>query len=206
MSNNISYDFKPFGGTPIGSATGSGWPAGATTEKCLRTNRNTPSSTRMKRILFAGWGRVGKDEAAAHLAKITGLRYAGSFSWAALPYVAARLGQHPQVAWDTRHQNRKQWYDYCNDLRATDPTILARMVLANGDITAGIRDKVELEAVAAAHLFDKIIWVDRPGIPADPTVTYDRDHPAIDFQLSNHGSLEDFHFELRGMAKSWGML
>jgi len=153
------------------------------------------------KILFCGYGRAGKDEAAAYLAKITGLRYAGSFSWAALPYVAARLGLHPQVAWETRHQHRKQWYDYCNDLRKTDPTILARMVLAQGDIAAGIRDKVELEAVKAAGLFNRIVWVNRPQVPVDPTVTFDAFHPAIDSTLYNIESLEVYHSTLRAMAR-----
>lgn len=152
------------------------------------------------KILFCGYGRAGKDEAAAYLAKITGLRYAGSFSWAALPYVAARLGQHPQVAWETRHNHRRQWYDYCNELRATDPTILARMVLAQGDIAAGIRDKVELEAVKAASLFDRVIWIERPGIPEDPTVTFTKNHPVINEILYNSGTLEQFHKSIDTLA------
>lgn len=151
------------------------------------------------KILFCGYGRAGKDEAAAYLAKITGLRYAGSFSWAALPYVAARLGQHPQVAWETRHQHRKQWYGYCNELRAGDPTILARLVLASGDITAGLRDKVELDAVKAAKLFDRIVWVDREGNPEDPTVTFAaRD---CDEYVINHGTLAQFHRTLEQFAE-----
>lgn len=154
------------------------------------------------KILFCGYGRAGKDEAAAYLAKITGLRYAGSFSWAALPYVAARLGLHPQVAWETRHNHRKQWYDYCNDLRASDPTILARMVLAQGDIAAGIRDKAEIEAVSAARLFDKIVWIERPGTPEDPTLTFDRKHPAITRVIFNDGTLEDYHTTIHRWACS----
>ena len=153
------------------------------------------------KILFCGYGRAGKDEAAAYLAKITGLRYAGSFSWAALPYVAARLGLHPQVAWETRHQHRAAWYNYCNDLRASDPTILARMVIAQGDIAAGLRDKVELDAIKAERLFDKIIWVERPGIPADPTVTFSpRDCDAL---LANDGTLEEFHQEIARYAHNF---
>lgn len=158
------------------------------------------------KILFCGYGRAGKDEAAAYLAKITGLRYAGSFSWAALPYVAARLGQHPQVAWETRRNHRRQWYDYCNELRATDPTILARLVLQSGDITSGLRDKVELDAVKAAKLFDRIIWVNRLGIPADPTVTYQQTDVCIDRELYNGGSLEDFHQSIRALAEQIGLL
>lgn len=146
------------------------------------------------KLLFVGHGRAGKDEAAAYVAKITGLRYAGSFSWAVLPYIAARLGLHPQVAWETRHSMRKQWYAYCNDLRAADPTILARLVLAQGDVTAGLRDKVELDACKAARLFDRIVWIHRPGTPVDPTVTFGPQD--CDEILTNGGSLWDFHIEL----------
>lgn len=154
------------------------------------------------KLLFAGYGRAGKDEAAAYIAKITGLRYAGSFSWAALPYVAARLGLHPQVAWETRHTMRKQWYDYCNDLRASDPTILARLVLAQGDVTAGLRDKVELEACKAARLFDHIVWIDRPGTEVDPTVTFGPQD--CDEVLFNDGSLVKYHVDLDELCRSWG--
>lgn len=152
------------------------------------------------KILFCGYGRAGKDEAAAYLAKITGLRYAGSFSWAALPYVAARMGLHPQVCWETRHQNRKEWYDYCNDLRASDPALLARMVVAQGDIAAGLRAKVELDAVKAAKLFDRIVWIDRADNPVDPTVTFSP-HDCSEM-IANDGTLEEFHRSLRILASS----
>lgn len=154
------------------------------------------------KILFTGYGRAGKDEAAAYVAKITGLRYAGSFSWAALPYVAERLGLHPQVAWETRHTMRKQWYDYCNELRAPDATILARLVLAQGDVTAGLRDKVELDACKAAGLFDEIVWVERPGTPVDPTVTFGPQD--CDRILVNEGTLEEYHAKLHELCvEAW---
>lgn len=158
------------------------------------------------KILFVGWGRAGKDEAAAYISKITGLRYAGSFSWAALPYMAARLGIHPQLAWDTRHANRELWKSYCDELRKVDQTLFARMALQSGDICAGLRDKIELDAVAGAKLFDKIVWVHRPQVPCDPTVTYDSQHPAITDYIQNLGTLEQFHAGLDARARIWGLL
>jgi hypothetical protein len=158
------------------------------------------------KILFVGWGRAGKDEAASYLAKITGLRYAGSFSWAALPYMAARLGIHPQLAWETRHQNRELWKQYCDELRVVDQTLLARMALQSGDICAGLRDQIELDAVKAAGLFDKIIWIERPGIPEDSTVTFKRDDPAINFSIANDSSLEFFKANLRTLARDLRIL
>lgn len=160
--------------------------------------------TNMK-ILFVGWGRAGKDEAAAFLAKYTGLRYAGSFSWAALPYMAARLGIHPQLAWETRHQNRELWKSYCDELRRVDQTLLARMALQSGDICAGLRDQIELEAVKSARLFDRIVWIDREGTPEDVTVTFCRNHPAIDDWIPNHGTLEDFHWQIQMWANTEGL-
>ena len=158
------------------------------------------------KILFVGWGRAGKDEAAAYLAKITGLRYAGSFSWAALPYMAARLGIHPQLVWETRRQNRELWKSYCDELRRVDQTLLARMALQSGDICAGLRDQIELDAVYAANLFDQIVWVERTGIPKDPTVTFKSDDIAISHHIQNVGTLEEFHAGLDARARIWGLL
>ena len=157
------------------------------------------------KLLFVGWGRAGKDEAAAYLAKITGLRYAGSFSWAALPYMAARLGIHPQLAWETRHQNRELWKKYCDELRVVDQTLLARMALQSGDICAGLRDEIELDAVHDAALFDAIVWVTRPGIPQDPTVTFSEHHHAITAWINNDGALVDFHNKLIQLCDNWNL-
>jgi len=149
-------------------------------------------------LLFCGYGRAGKDEAASTIGRITYLPYAGSFSWAVLPLVAKALGIHPQVAWETRHANREFWYRKCNELRANDPTLLARMVLEQGKVSAGIRDKVEIDAVKAAHLFGRIIWIDRPGTPVDPTVTFGPGD--CDEILLNDGDLEKFHVSLFELA------
>lgn len=127
-------------------------------------------------ILFTGYGRVGKDEAAIFLGRITQLPYAGSFSWAGLPHMAKVLGVHPCQAWEERRKNRQFWKDELDRLRLDDPTLLARLALATGSVAAGLRDVVELEAVKAAGLFDRIVWVERAGTPIDPTVTYTADH------------------------------
>lgn len=123
-------------------------------------------------ILFCGNGRAGKDEAAMFLGRITQLPYAGSFSWAALPHMAKVLGVHPCQAWEERHKKRQFWKDELDKLRLTDQCYLARLALATGSIAAGLRDVVEINAVKAEGLFDRIVWVDRPGVPVDPTVTF----------------------------------
>lgn len=194
------------GGSLIGSVHGNDWRDALTLGAYPHQKKNMQSNTKSRKVLFVGWGRAGKDEAAAYLAKITGLRYAGSFSWAALPYMAARLGVHPQLAWEQRHQNRELWKKWCDELRVIDQTLLARMALQSGDICAGLRDKIEIEAVSEAKLFDQIIWISRPGTPCDPTVTFLDCHPAITGVIQNLGTLEDFHSGIESRARIWGML
>jgi len=153
------------------------------------------TSAKLPTVLFVGWGRAGKDEAAAYVASITKLRYAGSSSWAGLPHMAKFLGLHPQVAWDTRHTRRQEWFEELNRLRLTDQCFLARKVLESGEVTAGLRDKAEIDAVRAERLFDHIIWIDRPGIPKDPTVTFTEED--CDVTVYNTGTLAEFHEKLR---------
>lgn len=160
-----------------------------TTDNCT-----TPENTRRRaRVLFVGWGRAGKDEAAQFAEKHLGLRYGGSTSWAAKEDVAKALGVHPQIAYDQRHQNRQFWKEYCDWLRRDDPALLVKRCLNDGDITAGCRDKVEL--YAAAPLFDLIVWVNRPGTPEDFTVTFTvEDVLALGgIVINNNGTLEDYH-------------
>lgn len=150
-----------------------------------------------KRVLFVGYGRAGKDEAAQFAESHLGLRYGGSFSWHAKEDVAVALGVHPMTAWETRRQHRKFWYDECNRLRANDITILAKRALASGDIVAGLRDKPELDAVVAQGLFDAIVWVDR-DVPVDPTVTFTKQDvlDAGGTVIDNRGSLPEYHLKL----------
>ena len=152
------------------------------------------------RILIVGYGRHGKDEAAATLHKRGNLRYAGSMSWQALPFIARELDEPEQLCWEKRHDNRQFWYEYCNKLRAQDPLFLVRRALKVGNVVAGVRDKVELAAMKAEKTFDSILWVDRPGFPTDPTVTFSRDD-ATDFIL-NDRTLEHF----RETVLSWAAL
>lgn len=158
---------------------------------------NTTPSIRRK-VLFVGWGRAGKDEAAQFAELHLGLRYGGSFSWHAKEIVAAALGVHPMTAWETRHKNRQFWYEECNRIREKNITELAERALASGDICAGLRDKPELEAVLDRRLFDELVWIDRPGTPEDFTVTFTRADvmDAGGWTIRNDGTLEDYHRKL----------
>jgi len=151
-----------------------------------------------KKILFCGYGRAGKDEAAIYLGFITKLRYAGSFSWAGLPHMARVLDKHPCQAWEERHRDRQFWKDELDKLRLTDQCYLARLVVRSGDIGAGLRDIKEINAVKAEKLFDRIVWIDRPGNAVDPTVTFGPED--CDEVIVNDGTLDQYHTTLCAWA------
>lgn len=84
----------------------------------------------MKKIVLCGFGRAGKDTGAMYLAKITGLRYGGSFSWAGLTYMAGVLNLHPMEAWERRHEDRARWKKELDHLRTLDQTHLAKIAIS----------------------------------------------------------------------------
>jgi len=98
------------------------------------------------------------------------------------------------VAWQERHQHREEWKRRLDDLRTDDETLLAELALASGEIASGLRDKAELEAVKRKGLFERIIWVSRPGTPRDFTVTYGPED--CDETIVNDGNLEQYHAKL----------
>jgi len=142
-------------------------------------------------VLFVGHGRAGKDEAAVYLSRISGLRYTGSFSWAALPYMADYFGEHPQVVWEERHKKREIWKRELDLLRQKNQCYLARLALTQGEVAAGLRDRLEIDAVKSEGLFDHIVWIHRHKNPIDPTVTFlPTDCSEV---IYNNGTLEEFH-------------
>ena len=155
------------------------------------------------KIAVVGYGRHGKDEVGQIISKITRLRYGGSTSWAALPYVANALQIHPQVAWETRHQHRQFWKDYCDWLRRDDPCFLINLVLGQADMVVGIRDKIELDTMRERQLVKTIIWVDaslRVGPEKDPTVTFGKSD--ADLVLSNNGTLDGLYASVYFLCQS----
>lgn len=127
------------------------------------------------KILFVGHGRCGKDTAARTLHGKGPNRFGGSTSWHALPFMAEYLNVPPQIAWDERHENRVLWWEKCNELREADPLFLIRRALKHGNICTGIRDRVEIDAAKSSGLFSSILWIDRPGLPEDPTVKFTKE-------------------------------
>ena len=149
-------------------------------------------------VAFCGWGRAGKDEAGMFLYQNSSMIYHGSLSWVGLPVVAARLKLPQQVAWETRHLRRMEWFEILNEYRKDDPTRLVRDSLRRGDIVVGLRSKDELLACKKQGLMTHTVWIERPGIPPDPTVTYDKGD--CDHVVANDGDLPRFFEKIRQWA------
>ena len=158
----------------------------------------------MPRIAIVGPGRSGKDTAAMALHGHGEFIFTGSLSWHALPMVSVHLKLPEQIAWDTRHSRRQEWYDYCNWLRRDDPCFLIRRALEAGNIVSGIRDRVEIESAISENLFDAILWVDRPIISIDPTLTYGPSFSTD--RIDNDGSEKMFADDVRIWARGKGFL
>ena len=156
-----------------------------------------------KRLLIVGHGRSGKDTA-AEILHGAGLTYAGSLSWFALPFMAKRLKQPLQIAWERRHEHRMAWYHGCNELRREDPLFLVRLALAEANVVTGLRDIAEITAAKEENLFDEILWVERNGTPIDPTLTYGKEQCSD--VVFNNGTLAEFKENLLAWATVKGFL
>lgn len=122
-------------------------------------------------IAFCGHGRAGKDTCCEILRDNFHYPFDGSISKAVTHIVSEVTGYDPQEVYEQRHTQRMWWYDFCNELRASDPTLLVRLTLQRSACISGIRDKHELIACRDQGVIDYAIWVDRDVEP-DPTLTY----------------------------------
>lgn len=156
----------------------------------------------MTKVLLVGYGQAGKDEAGAWLQANCHCTYGGSTSMYLTRHVAARTGQPEQQCYQERRQNRDLWWRIGRELRDNDPGCLVREALAHGNVVAGVRDACEIVAAREQGLVDVIVWIERPGVPEDPTVEFTAED--CDLVLLNSGDLQAFYSRLRVFAKLCG--
>ena len=123
-------------------------------------------------MLLVGPSRCGKDTMGEWLDRNSVLTYGGTTSKYLCPYVAAKQGLTPEEAYPIRHQHQKLWYDTGNELRERDPGCLLRASLENGNLSAGVRDAVEITYACQHRVVDHIVWIER-DVPRDPTLMFD---------------------------------
>lgn len=161
----------------------------------------------MKTICFLGHGQMGKDTCGEMWQEITGMKFAGTTSLYLAQHMGQVLGIPAEEAYARRRESdemRQLWYDEANKLREGDPTKLARMALAVGPVTGGLRALEEIVGCKRENLFSLIIWVRDPRKPEDdPTMMFGPEH--ADFILLNDGTKEDLKRKLARLAAFSGL-
>lgn len=160
-----------------------------------------------KTLLVCGQGRAGKDTALDYLAKVTGLRNAGTTSKYLCRYVAQKLGLSEEEAYRRRHESdamRVLWFDTGNEIRRGDPTLIIREALSYGELTGGIRDIEEVLGARREKVVDLILWVENVRVKMDPTVKFGPGH--CDLVVQNNGTLDEFYQRLWRFAGFAGLL
>jgi hypothetical protein len=153
-------------------------------------------------LCVVGFGRAGKDTAADYLGPTFHLARGPSSSLTCLPFVTHMVyGKvtFEQTVYDERHSRREFWLHACNALREKDPTLLAKMCLALGEMVVGIRGKPEFDAVVKDGVVDLTLWVDNTRVPPDFTVEFARED--CDVVVDNHTTLDQFHRRLARLGR-----
>lgn len=156
-------------------------------------------------LAFCGPARAGKDTAAQWLCQRLGWRYGeGGTSRILLPLIAWTLGLSTEQAWQERTQQRPFWRAFMDEFRRHDPSVIARLVLAQADVVTGIRARDELDACVREGVVTATLWVQNSRVGADPTLEYDR--YVCDLVLENEGGLPELWGRLERLAKTFCLL
>jgi len=150
-----------------------------------------------------GMGRSGKDTAAEYICAATGLKYGGSSSNNLVKFVAHATEGEESVVWAERHQNREFWITVGHMVRGKDLSLLARMILGDGDFAVGLRGRQELHGAVKDNTIDASIWIANPRAAMDPTVEFAAED--CDFMISNHGSYLEFYRKLDKLIELTGL-
>lgn len=157
------------------------------------------------KLAIVGPATAGKDSAALWLAGRTPLRFGRSTSDLIIPEAARRLGLPEAEVRARKAELRAYLAAVGDDLRRDDPAALARATLDGADLCVGVRRRAELHAARDAGLFDLVLWVERPGLPPDPTLEFGPEE--ADLIVRNDGpTLDALHARLDRLARSWGLL
>lgn len=151
-----------------------------------------------------GMGRSGKDTAAEYLCAATGLKYGGSSSNNLVKFVAHAAEGEESVVWAERHQNREFWITVGHMVRGKDLSLLARMILGDGDFAVGLRGRQELHGAVRDGVLDASVWIANPRAAVDPTVEFTAED--CDLMISNHGSYLEFYSKLDKLIALTGLL
>jgi hypothetical protein len=158
------------------------------------------------KIAISGHGRCGKDTVAEFLAETPWFKYVAGTSWWARHLVFSKMPPcvyaDAKACWMDRHNHRAAWANIIGEYNQKDPVALYRDCLAEQNVLTGIRWRREMQACRAAKLVDLWLWVERPGIPSDPTQEFTASE--CDLVLLNDGDVDALHKKVMTIAQVIG--
>jgi dephospho-CoA kinase len=146
------------------------------------------------KILILGHTRSGKTETVRILGKILRIKTADSTSKYIIRDFAQRNSLLPEKVLADKETYRKQLYEYALARQKEDAAYPVSEALQEADVVSGVRTKNQLDAVR--HLFDKVIWINRPGISAEFSDPMTMNDAKPDRVIENDGTLEDLEKKL----------
>lgn len=166
-------------------------------------------------VLICGDGGSGKDTVAAMVKDIMGLPYRNSTSYTAaekmwpvvqeggLANLFPKWREFKSLAdfYEQRAFHRRAWaawIDWYNSMSDSGALLYQDSVSSGNHIITGVRKIRELEAFLKTDIPDLAIWVDRPGVPRDPTQEYGPE--LCDLVLQNDGDLQKLNRKIRRTA------
>lgn len=148
------------------------------------------------KLLIIGHGRHGKDELAEFFVKNHGMKAESSSMAAARIFLYDVLKDKYgyktfEECYEDRHNHRSEWFDLITEYNKDDKCRLAREIMKDSDIYVGMRSSEEIKACKEAKIFDKVLWIDRPGYPLEQEDSFNITINDADASVLNDGSLED---------------
>jgi hypothetical protein len=151
-------------------------------------------------IGFCGMGRAGKDTGAEYMCEhVLGMKYPGSNSQLVLPFMAHVIGLPKEQVFKERHEHREFWIAALHAFRGKDYTKIIRMCLGAGDVSVGIRGRLELDAAIRSNTVQLAMWIENPRVPKDITVEYGPED--CDVMVPNCGSLLEFYSKIQRLIR-----
>jgi hypothetical protein len=126
-----------------------------------------------KKILILGHGRHGKDALAEIIRDKYGFTFVSSSRWAngsaVYPELKEKYGYKTlEECFNDRHNHREEWRELITKYNSPDKSRLTREIIKENDIYVGMRCNIEYETIK--HLFDLVLWVERPGTPEEESM------------------------------------
>lgn len=162
------------------------------------------------RIGICSDGFSGKDTVAEMLAEVAGMRYVAGTSFFARKLVFERMTDDGIIyrdadhCWSDRRNHRMRWAQYIGEFNSENPIRLYQECIKGQDFLTGIRWRHEFNACKNANLVDIWLWIDRPGLPKDPSNQITKED--CDRVIVNDGGLPELSVKCAKLAKDLGIL